>query len=93
MMKTRAGAVSQRDPTTPSPQPLRRSKRNLASRKEDSVSTVWDSPPPSTKKARRGKDSTKTMTIPPEPIPPATLMSLNYDVQDKLLQYIDVEVR
>ena len=90
MMKTKAGAVSKSDPTTPSQPPLRRSKRNLASRKEDSVSTVFDSPPPTTKKARRDNDSTKTPEA--ESRSPASLMSLNYDAQDKLLQHLDVEV-
>ena len=92
MMKTKAGAVSKSDPTTPSQPPLRRSKRNLASRKEDSVSTVFDSPPPTTKKARRDPDSTKTKSPEAEARSPASLMSLNYDAQDKLLQHLDVEV-
>ena len=89
---TMTRAVS--DPTTTSPPQLRRSKRNLASRKEESTSTVFDSPPPSTKKARRVKEpsKTKTKTKTAELRSPATLMSLNYDVQDKVLQYLDVDV-
>ena len=74
------------------PPPLRRSKRKLAaSMKEDS--TVFDSPPPTTKKPRKAKKDKKDSTeCELEPKPPATLMSLNYDVQDKLLQYLDVQV-
>ena len=59
--------------------------------KEDS--TVFDSPPPTTKKPRKAKKDKKDSTeCEQEPEPPATLMSLNYDVQDKLLQYLDVQV-
>lgn len=77
--------------------PLRRSKRKLTSRKDF---TVVDNQPPATKKVRKvsskktkkvsGEDSTKMELINPAR---ATLMSLNYDVQDKLLQYLDVQVR
>ena len=86
------------------PLPLRRSKRKLASIKEDN--TVSDIPPQTIKKAKKvsakkvrkvlakkvkkvsAKDSSKT-----ELRKAATLMSLNYDAQDKLLQYLDVKVR
>ena len=89
---------------------LRRSKRKLASINDDS--TKFDTPPPTTKKAKKAKvsskkakkakvsikrakkvsakDSTKLELSNPVR---ATLMSLNYDVQDKLLQYLDVQVR
>ena len=53
---------------------LRRSKRKVASSKE--VSTVFDSPPPSSKKARIAA--------------PASLVSLPYDVQNLLTRYLDV---
>ena len=86
------------------PLPLRRSKRKLAFIKEDN--TVSDIPPQTIKKAKKvsakkvkkvlakkvkkvsAKDSSKT-----ELRKAATLMSLNYDAQDKLLQYLDVKVR
>ena len=89
----RAKAVSSsgNPPSAPSTTPpLRRSKRKLNSGKE--VSTVFDTPPPSTKKVRKVKE-VKNLSKADLPLKdPATLMTLNYDVQDKLLKYLDVQV-
>ena len=64
---------------------LRRSKRKVPSTKE--VSTVFDTPPPSSKKARRGRSWTSIAAR----SPPPSLLSLPYDVQDLLTRYLDVK--
>ena len=79
-------------PTAPPPLTLRRSKRKLDMASSKEVSKVFVVPPP-TKKARKGPtkkvQKSKTLKNPPR----LQLMSLSYDLQDKLLQYLDVQVR
>ena len=94
--KARSVSSTGKSPSAPATPPtLRRSKRNMASTASgtEDPSSVFDSPPPTAKKARRVKDKDSTPTITKAEVPAATLMSLNYDVQDKLLQYLDVQVR
>ena len=74
-----------------SPPELRRSKRIRTSLQQQS--SIFETPPASTKKQRRRKIAT-TKSVPvltKNSGPPASLMSLPYEVLLKLLRYLDVE--
>ena len=70
------------------PLELRRSKRTRSSLQDQT--SIFETPPPTSKKQSRRKVVTNKPVLTKNSGPPPTLMSLPYEVQLKLLSYLDV---